>query len=887
VELFGRESELALVTERLADRRMVTLIGPGGIGKTRLARAAAAAVEDRFAQGTHVVDLTRVSSAEAVRESLAGQLGYTSFGSMLDAPTDETVLLLVDNCEHVVDAVAEALDELLEACLAPTVLATSRTALEIPGETVVPIGPLGLPPAGTVEAPAVALFLARAADAGAVIEPDDAVAELCRRLDGVPLAIELAAARTRSMAPAEVLARLAGGLDVLDRPRRRSARRHQSLRAAIGWSHELLDPDEQAFFEDLGVFAGPFTADLAHAVAGRPGTGLAATQDLFDGLVAASMVVADTSGPSTRYRELETLRSFALARLEESGRRRAVEVRFVDHVVDRVAQIVGLGSGSFSSTALNEMVELYDNVASAVRWCLVHDDTPDRVMLLTAALWLVVHHSHLDEIGELAEQVVARWGDVGHPMGPDVAATAATARYMHGDHEAAVALATEALARADESPFGAITLPRTLGQSRRAVGEADEAIAWFERTADEARRIGISALAVESDTARAQVLADLGRTDDALALVRAAGAEAEADGSDIGVAWSRAIEGSILLRVDVDRARDVLVEAGERCDEIAYVAGSLNVRRSLALAGLLADDLPAAATAALDLLDHILARGSTYGLRMVLDTAAPLLVRAGRPEPASDLAATALALPVMSITASVGHELLPLDPGDGTVLTVRDAILLTRAELAPIAGGEVFVDAAPPRGARHLVSSAPAVDHRAGTFRVAGAVWEVGLGGDVTSVKGTKGMADLARLLARPGTEVHCLELVGAGVEEGSTGEVLDETARRAYEQRLRDLQAELDEADAHHDVGRSERAQAEMDALVDQLTSALGLAGRARRTGSTVERARSTVTQRVRSTIRRVEAAHPRLGRHLRASIRTGTFCSYVPEEPVDWDLG
>ncbi len=879
MELFGREAELALVTERLRDRRLVTLIGPGGIGKTRLARAAVAAAEGSFAQGSLQVDLTRVSSAEAVRESLAAQLGYTSFGSMLDAPTEHPVLLLVDNCEHVVDAVAEALDELLEACLAPTVLATSRAALEVPGETVVPVGPLALPPAGIVDAPAVALFLARAADAGAVVEPDDAVAELCRRLDGVPRAIELAAARTRSMAPAEILERLAGGLDVLDRPRRRSARRHQSLRAAIGWSYELLDPDEQAFFEHLGVFAGPFTAELAHAVAARPGRDLATTQDLFDGLVAASMVVADTSGSTTRYRELETLRSFALARLEERGRRREVEVRLVDHVVDRVAQIVGLGTGTFSSTALNEMLDLYDNVASAIRWCLDHDDTPDRVALLAASLWLVVHHSHLDEIGELAEQVVARWGDVAHPMGPDVVATAATARYMRGEHASAVALATDALARVAGSPFAAVTLPRTLGQSRRAVGEAEESLDWFATSAAEARRIGISGLAVESDTARAQVLADRGRIDEALDLVRAACGEADADGSDVGVAWARAVEGSILLRVDVDRAADVLAAAGERCDALGYVAGSLGVRRSQALLGLLRDDLPAGATAALDLLEHILARGSTYGLRMVLDTAAPILARAGRPGPASDLAATALALPVMSITASVGHELVPLDPAGDTVLTVRDAILMTRAELGPIAAGETPVPAVP--------APAPAEDTRAGTFRRQGDVWSVGLGGEVTTVKGTKGMEDLARLLARPGVEVHCLELVGAGVEEGSTGEVLDETARRAYEQRIRDLQAELDEADSHHDPVRSERAQVEMDALVDQLTAALGLAGRARRTGSTVERGRSTVTQRIRSTIRRVEAAHPRLGRHLRASVRTGTFCAYAPEDPVDWDLG
>jgi ElaB/YqjD/DUF883 family membrane-anchored ribosome-binding protein len=121
---------------------------------------------------------------------------------------------------------------------------------------------------------------------------------------------------------------------------------------------------------------------------------------------------------------------------------------------------------------------------------------------------------------------------------------------------------------------------------------------------------------------------------------------------------------------------------------------------------------------------------------------------------------------------------------------------------------------------------------------------------------------------------------------EGSTGEVLDATARRAYEQRVRDLQAEVDEADAHHDVARADQARAELDALVDQLTEALGLGGRARTKGSSAERARSTVTQRVRATIRRLDDVHPRLGRHLRAAIRTGSFCAYEPEEPTRWQL-
>jgi hypothetical protein len=147
-------------------------------------------------------------------------------------------------------------------------------------------------------------------------------------------------------------------------------------------------------------------------------------------------------------------------------------------------------------------------------------------------------------------------------------------------------------------------------------------------------------------------------------------------------------------------------------------------------------------------------------------------------------------------------------------------------------------------------------------------------------------MADLRRLLSSPGREVHSLELTGAGVEQSSTGEVLDQTARRQYEQRVRELQADIDAAEADNDYARAEKARIELDMLVDHLTAALGLGGRSRRGAGTAERARSAVTQRIRSTIRRLGAAHPELGRHLAASITTGTYCVYRPEHPVDWRL-
>jgi hypothetical protein len=189
-----------------------------------------------------------------------------------------------------------------------------------------------------------------------------------------------------------------------------------------------------------------------------------------------------------------------------------------------------------------------------------------------------------------------------------------------------------------------------------------------------------------------------------------------------------------------------------------------------------------------------------------------------------------------------------------------------------------------------LTAPAPVVESpaatSAGRFQRDGDGWVVEWAGTELRVRGSKGMADLAQLLGRPGQEVHCLELAGAGAEQSSTGEVIDDEARRAYEQRIRDLQAEIDEAEANNDHARADRAQAEFDAVVEHLASALGLGGRARRGGSTAERARSAVTHRLRSTIRRLADEHPSLGRHLTASVSTGTYCAYRPEHPTTWQL-
>ena len=169
-------------------------------------------------------------------------------------------------------------------------------------------------------------------------------------------------------------------------------------------------------------------------------------------------------------------------------------------------------------------------------------------------------------------------------------------------------------------------------------------------------------------------------------------------------------------------------------------------------------------------------------------------------------------------------------------------------------------------------------------FRRDGELWTLAFEGHTARVTDAKGLPDLARLLARPGLEVHCLDLAERPAASSNPDVVLDERARREIEARARELRMEIDEADTRHDTGRAERAREELDAVVDVLSGALGLRGRARGLGSDAERARSAVTWRVRSAIRKIAAVHPRLGRHLENAVRTGVFCAYVPETPIRW---
>jgi predicted ATPase len=320
----GREAEVAEIVKGVGDDRLVALTGPGGVGKTRLALQAAAKVGGSFPDGVWLVELAGLASGAEVPAAVAAvlvvsqQAGRTLWGSVCDACAYRRLLLLVDNAEHLLDDVAELARTLLAAAPGVRVLVTSREALAVAGERLWPVRPL------SVKDEAVALF----ADRARAVRPDFAVtaanaepvAEVCRHLDGMPLAVELAAARVASMTPAEIAGRLDERFRLLRAGRRTRVERHQTLRATIDWSYDALDDAAQRSFAELTVFPASFSGSAAEAVLGGAGHDDAwEIRDALDRLVAKSLITATDLEGITRYQLLETIRVYAAERLAERG----------------------------------------------------------------------------------------------------------------------------------------------------------------------------------------------------------------------------------------------------------------------------------------------------------------------------------------------------------------------------------------------------------------------------------------------------------------------------------------------------------------------------------------------------------------------------------------
>ena len=381
--LVGREQELAELADSLGRTRLLTLTGAGGIGKTRLALQLAADRSHVFADGVWVTELGGLSEPRLVAQAVASALqiaeqpGRSWADSVVWFLRDRNVLLVLDNCEHLLDAVASLTQLMLERCPGLTVLATSREPLNTPGEVAWVVPPLALPD-GVRTSDAERLFIERAG----TIAPKDgahggdrnAVADICRRLDGLPLAIELAAARVRVLSPTEIADRLDDRFHLLTGGARTALPRQRTLEATVAWSYDMLDEPERRLFERLSVFAGGFTLAAVEQVCVLEPIEPSEVLDLLTALTDRSLVVHEQAGPQSRYRLLDTMRAYAADRLvasSEMGRLRDAHLAWANSFARAAEPHL---KGREQQRWLGVVAAELDNVRAALTWALSDGD---------------------------------------------------------------------------------------------------------------------------------------------------------------------------------------------------------------------------------------------------------------------------------------------------------------------------------------------------------------------------------------------------------------------------------------------------------------------------------------------------------------------------------
>jgi predicted ATPase len=379
----GRERELIEIQRMLRDSRLVTLHGAGGIGKTRLSLQVAAEVLDDFGDGVWLVELAPLTDERRVDQAVAAVLGVKEEPGLSLAEAvvknlrELKTLLILDNCEHVVAACAELVERLLRSSRSARILATSREPLRVAGEAVYPVPALAVPaPEQKVAADAlygyeaVRLFSERAAAVTPSFklsrEIADAVIEICRQLDGIPLAIELAAARTRALSAQNIAARLGDRFRLLTTGDRTALPRQQTLRALIDWSYDYLSESERALFRRLAVFAGGWTLEAAEAVCADDRVRKDDVLDLLSALIEKSLVSVDADG--TRYRLLETVRRYAHDRLVEAGEDLAIRARHLEFFLALAEQARPALAGPEQALSLSRLDLERENLLAAHAW---------------------------------------------------------------------------------------------------------------------------------------------------------------------------------------------------------------------------------------------------------------------------------------------------------------------------------------------------------------------------------------------------------------------------------------------------------------------------------------------------------------------------------------
>ena len=733
----GRERELAEVARLLGSSRLLTLTGPGGVGKTRLARQAAAAAGPAYPDGVWLVELGALADPALVAPAVATAVGVREVpgrppgDTLAAALRPRRLLLVLDNCEHLLDGVVPLATGLLGACPGLRVLATSRAALRVSGEQECPVPPLALPdparppdPAAVSQAEAVALFVQRAASVAPAFRLTAhnaaAVAAICARLDGLPLALELAAARVKLLPPEALLARLGSRLTVLTGGPRDLPARQQTLRATIAWSYDLLAPAEQTLFARLGAFAGGCTVEAAEAVGGAAG---APPGDVLDGLASLadrSLLQRQEAPPDEepvpggpRLVLLETVREYALERLTASGEEAEVRRRHAAFYLALAEASHAELEGLLDKAWLERLEREHDNLRAALDWSERGDGAPSGVpgaremgpRLAGALWWFWWQRGHLTEGRRWLERMLRL------PAGPAVRATAlygaGVLAFHQGDFERSAGYVEESLTLARETGEGRRAgwalhrlrlLAQIAGDYERAEALGAESVAvWRRLGASGAPGLAIALLAsgsvaqLQGDAARAAALAG-----EAAALLRDLGDRAAGLAQALRVLGSAASDlgDGAGARARLDEALALVRELGDRW-------GVVTVLRDVMVVEQRDGDTVAVAALGQECLRLLRDQGSRSGLDDCYERLAWVASARGDPLRAARLLGAAEA-----VRAATGARLAPVRRADheGVVVAVR-AALGAAALAAARAEGQAM---APEQALAYALEAAPA-----------------------------------------------------------------------------------------------------------------------------------------------------------------------------------
>jgi predicted ATPase len=649
--LIGRESEANEVQAAVKAHRLVTLTGVGGVGKTRLALEVAARLADEFPDGVWLFELAAVADPAAVPDAVAAVLGITQqrgktvSESVAGALEGRVRLLVIDNCEHVLDAVGDVIEAILAHSATVKILATSREGLGVLDEHLWPVPSLDVDTG--IGSSAVTLFFERAQAAAprfSLPDEEDPVVEICQRLDGIPLAIELAASRMASMTANEVRERLDHRFRLLVGSRR-GLERHQTLRHAVAWSYDLLDDADKMLLERCSVFAGGFDLESACAVSGFDGSDDYAVLEQLDALVRKSLITAERSSGRTRFSMLETIRQFAEEQLVARGDASEAGDAHARHFAGKEADILALWDSPRQREAYDWFAIELANLRTAFRWAADQGDLDVAATIATYATFLGTWVDNYEPIA-WAEELIEPARAVDHPRLAFLYVMAVQC-WMTGRIEAAVRYADAAQTvigsgRHEEVPFG---LEGLLGVAYMAVGQPERWVEWCRAQLARGRdtRIFTRACLVSALT-----FAGCGEE----ARAAATGLIEVAEASHNPFALSLALHAYGLAFRDGDPAG--ALEALRRCLVIARDSGNRWTESMMAITLSRVEAEHGDPLAALDYVTMSIRNfhdaGSTTVVRGALAILAALFDRLGRYEPAATMAGFAFS-PFTAVTS--------------------------------------------------------------------------------------------------------------------------------------------------------------------------------------------------------------------------------------------